>query len=146
MIELVEYASRRLTDRMAGMSDDEWSWQPIPGNAEVTIRWRLDHIVEALTDTRNREWLGLAPSGQAVPRPAASAHEAIARLEHAANAFVETARELGDAAVEEIGDAAGRYSEATRRSFVLHIADELIHHAAEAALLRDLYGAGAQRT
>ncbi len=38
-----------------------------------------------------------------------------------------------------IGPAAGPYGSATRRSFVLRIADELIHHGAEAALLRDLY-------
>lgn len=42
---------------------------------------------------------------------------------------------------EPIGPAAGRYGGASRRSFALHIADELIHHAAEAALLRDLYAA-----
>jgi hypothetical protein len=30
---------------------------------------------------------------------------------------------------------------ATRRSFVLHMLDELIHHGAEAALMRDLYAA-----
>jgi hypothetical protein len=34
----------------------------------------------------------------------------------------------------------GFYEGDTRRSFVLHILDELIHHGAEAALLRDLYG------
>jgi hypothetical protein len=58
-------------------------------------------------------------------------------------AAYETFRALvSDDAVDldaEIGPAAGTYGKATRRSFVLHIADELIHHAAEAALLRDLY-------
>jgi hypothetical protein len=34
---------------------------------------------------------------------------------------------------------AGYFAGATGRSFVLHIADELIHHTAEAALLRDLF-------
>ena len=38
-----------------------------------------------------------------------------------------------------LGDAAGYFAGATGRSFVLHIADELIHHTAEAALLRDLF-------
>jgi hypothetical protein len=33
----------------------------------------------------------------------------------------------------------GYFAGATGRSFVLHIADELIHHTAEAALLRDLF-------
>ena len=39
-----------------------------------------------------------------------------------------------------LGEAAGYFADATGRSFVLHIADELaIHHTAEAALLRDLF-------
>ncbi|GAA3431286.1 hypothetical protein [Kutzneria kofuensis] len=38
------------------------------------------------------------------------------------------------------GSRGGFYASDTRRSFVLHILDELIHHGAEAALLRDLYG------
>lgn len=145
VIELFEYASQRLTNRMAGLSDEEWAWQPIPGNAEVTIRWRLDHILETLTDNRNRDWLGVQSSGQPVPGPgpgpAVSSAEAVAALAHAANEFARVTRELGDAAAEEIGDAAGPYGDSTRRSFVLHIADELIHHAAEAALLRELYAA-----
>jgi len=141
VIELFEYASQRLTNRMAGLSDEEWAWQPIPGNAEVTIRWRLDHIIETLTDNRNCDWLGVQPSGQPVPGPAVSAAEAVAALAHAANEFARVTRELGDAAAEEIGEAAGPYGDSTRRSFVLHITDELIHHAAETALLRDLYAA-----
>ena len=35
---------------------------------------------------------------------------------------------------------------ATGRSFVLHIADELIHHTAEAALLRDLFAGDSVRS
>ena len=42
-----------------------------------------------------------------------------------------------------LGAIAGPYATDTRRSFVLHIADELIHHSAEAALLRDLHAATA---
>ena len=38
-----------------------------------------------------------------------------------------------------LGEVAGYFADATGRSFVLHIADELIHHTAEAALLRDLF-------
>ncbi len=38
-----------------------------------------------------------------------------------------------------LGEVAGYFAGATGRSFVLHIADELIHHTAEAALLRDLF-------
>jgi hypothetical protein len=44
-----------------------------------------------------------------------------------------------EAFTEPIGPAAGPYGDSTRRSFALHIADEFIHHVAEASLLRDLY-------
>jgi hypothetical protein len=40
----------------------------------------------------------------------------------------------------------GYFADATRRSFVLHIADELIHHTAEAALLRDLFAGASARS
>jgi hypothetical protein len=42
---------------------------------------------------------------------------------------------------EPIGAVGGRYGQGTRRSFVLHIVEELVHHGAEAALLRDLFAA-----
>jgi hypothetical protein len=35
----------------------------------------------------------------------------------------------------------GAFADSTRRAFALHILDELIHHGAEVALLRDLYRA-----
>jgi hypothetical protein len=38
-----------------------------------------------------------------------------------------------------MGAIAGPYADADRVAFVVHIMDELIHHAAEVALLRDLY-------
>ena len=44
------------------------------------------------------------------------------------------------------GEAAGYFAGATGRSFVLHIADELIHHTAEAALLRDLFAGDSVRS
>ena len=44
-----------------------------------------------------------------------------------------------------LGEMAGYFADATGRSFVLHIADELIHHTAEAALLRDLFAGGSVR-
>jgi hypothetical protein len=40
---------------------------------------------------------------------------------------------------EPTGLASRKAAGAAGRSFVLHIADELIHHTAEAALLRDLF-------
>lgn len=42
---------------------------------------------------------------------------------------------------ERLGAVAGPFASGTLASFVLHMLDEFIHHGAELALLRDLYGA-----
>jgi hypothetical protein len=43
--------------------------------------------------------------------------------------------------MEKLGPIARGYADSTRMAFILHIIDELIHHGAEVALLRDLYRA-----
>ena len=61
---------------------------------------------------------------------------------------------LLDAVPEEsldvaVGPAGGPYADSTRRAFVLHVLDELIHHGAEVGLFRDLWSApqaGARRS
>ncbi|MFS0728828.1 DinB family protein [Curtobacterium sp. 1P10AnD] len=141
VVGLVGYAADRLTDRMTGLTDDEWVWQPIPGDAEVTVRWRLDHVVEVLTASRNREWLGLAATADPTPDGPVTAAEALVALDAAIRVFLATATEASDTASEPMGAVAGPNAAATKRSFVLHVADELVHHGAEAALLRDLYAA-----
>lgn len=139
IVELVEYASQRLADRMTTLDDDEWAWEPIPGNAEVTIRWRLDHIAHTLGEERNWAWLGADPVGAPALAPSTSAATALAAVELATERFLGLARGLGAAADEPIGAVAGPYGDSSKRSLVLHVVDELVHHAAEAALLRDLY-------
>lgn len=142
VLDLFEYAAGRLLERMAGLTDDEWAWRPVAADPDVTIRWRLDHLVDTLTDDRNRVWLGLVPSPtDAVPPPPDSASAALEALSAAVSGFSDLVRTLDDAAAEPIGAVAGEYGAATRRSFVLHVVDELVHHGAEAALIRDLYAA-----
>lgn len=140
---LLEYATTRLQDRMAGLTDHEWEWQPVAGDARVTIRWRLDHLAETLGDDRNREWLGEEPTGAPPIAPAASADAAVAAVVDAGTRFTALVRGLDAEGAAPIGPVAGPYADDSRLSFVLHVVDELVHHAAEAALLRDLY---AERT
>jgi hypothetical protein len=48
---------------------------------------------------------------------------------------------------EPIGPIGGRYGEARRVGFVLHMLDEFAHHGAEVGVLRDLWhGQHADRT
>jgi hypothetical protein len=139
LLDLFDFAWGRLRDRMAGLTDDEWRWRPVPDDDRITVRWRLDHITHTLTEERNATWLGLPadPPTDAAPETAA---DALARL---ADAYQQWRGQLtgvtDQALAAPIGKPGGWYGEATRYSFALHIVDELIHHAAEAALLRDLY-------
>ncbi len=41
----------------------------------------------------------------------------------------------------ELGPAFGPWAESNKADSLLHVVDELIHHGAEVALLRDLYAA-----
>jgi len=140
LIELFEYVWQRFTDRMDGLSDAEWLWEPLADD-RVTLRWRMQHIAEFLGAERNGPWLGLAaePGGE-LPAPADSAAAALWDLNTAYAQWRGQLDETTDESLGElIGPVAGQYGDATRRAFALHIIDELVHHTAEAALLRDLY-------
>jgi uncharacterized damage-inducible protein DinB len=143
LIDLSDYAWQRLRTRLTGLSDAEYRWEPVPNRPTVTpLTWRLGHIVDFLTEARNAIWLGLPATESERDGDLATAAQVLDALEAAYAQW----RALLDASTEEslaapIGKPAGRYGGATRRSFVLHVLDELIHHGAETALLRDLYAA-----
>lgn len=166
LVELSDYAWRRLEGRMAGLTDAEYLWEPVPGcrtvrrgpdgvhrcdgparpgeaNAFTTLAWRLCHIADFLRENRNGPWLARpAPPPRDHEGDPATADLALVELSAAHDCWrtILTAT-TQESLAEPIGPAAGHYADATRRSFVLHILDELIHHGAEAALLRDLYAA-----
>lgn len=139
LVGLLDYAWARLRDRLRGLDDVEWAWTPSAEQPKISIRWRLSHIVETLTETRNWLWLGVEePAGGLTTLPR-SAAEAWAQAE---SAYLMLRSVLSSPQLHldaEIGAAAGPYATSTRRSFLLHLTDELVHHGAEAALLRDLY-------
>jgi hypothetical protein len=94
---------------------------------------------------RNATWLGLAapplPFDAGPPHPADGA-TALAHLDGAYaawSAVLDAVTEVG--LWQPIGAIGGRYGDSTRVAFVLHELDELIHHAAEIGVLRDLYRA-----
>jgi hypothetical protein len=124
---------------MEGLTDDEWSWLPTD-DPQLGLRWRLDHIAEVLGLRRNAEWFG-QPAGYVVDdNPSSSVTVALSRGDAAYESFRGLVDALDAAGLDEtMGSVAGPYATATKRSFVFHIIDEVIHHTAEAALLRDLY-------
>jgi uncharacterized damage-inducible protein DinB len=139
--ELGRYAFERLRERLAGLTDEEYRWEPGPDVAPLA--WRLGHIAELLAEDRNAAWLGV-PGGPA-PAPAADAADAagaLAALERSFEVWESVLAAVPDASLPDaIGPVGGPYADSTRRAFVLHVLDELIHHGAEVALVRDLWAA-----
>jgi hypothetical protein len=136
---LSRYAFGRLRERLAGLTEEEYRWVPGPGVS--TIAWRAGHIAELLTEDRNAAWLGVP--GRSGPRGVPmTARDALVSLDAAFAVWSDVLDAVPeDSLAEPIGAAAGPYADDTRRSFVLHILDELIHHGAEVALVRDIWAA-----
>jgi hypothetical protein len=120
--------------------------------ALTTLAWRLCHLIDLLQADRNASWLGqpgtsrrgIGENGGDDEPPAAPGRgaDALIALDTAYitwNTVLAGTTEKSLSA--PIGAVAGRMGRGSRRTFLLHVLDELIHHAAEAALLRDLYAA-----
>jgi hypothetical protein len=164
IISLSDYAYQRTRGRLAGLTDDEYFWEPVPGCCGVrredsgdyraddpgpgdppftTIAWRLWHLTENYGGQRNPQWLGVQrqPGGFEHDDPApATAAQALATLDRA-HAFWQDLLQAVPAASwwAPLGPVAGPFAEADRASLVLHQIDEQIHHGAELGVLRDLY-------
>jgi uncharacterized damage-inducible protein DinB len=167
LVQLSDYVWERTRGRFQGLTDDEYFWEPVKGCWSLrpdtdgayradweagadpppftTVAWRMWHLVGVYGERRNREWLALPPGQEPgrFDRTAPAPSNAIAAAETLAAAHAEWAAVLGqltDATLQEkLGPVAGPFAGSDRAGFVLHMIDEAIHHAAEIALLRDLW-------
>jgi hypothetical protein len=164
-VELVslEPFFQRFRRRLEGLTDEEYLWEPAPGCLTVrpdeigsfrtggqpspgpltTIAWRMCHIGDFLRHERNWRWLGRAPELQDRDiRHPMTAAGGIGYVEASWTAWQGLTSSLTPEEMwKPIGPVGGPYSEDPRIGFVVHIMDELIHHAAEVGVLRDLYAA-----
>jgi hypothetical protein len=165
LLSLGDFAYQRLRKRVRGLTDDEYFWEPAPGCFSVrpvgngtyrmdggypvtpapltTIAWRMCHLIDHLASERNATWIGLTPSGNLdrAGEPG-TAKDAIRQLEQAWELFRRhIASADAQALTVHMGPIAGQWGGDTRTAFILHELDELIHHGAEVATLRDLYRA-----
>jgi uncharacterized damage-inducible protein DinB len=170
LVGLSEYVyGSRIRPRLDGLTDEEYFWEPVSScwslrpDAEgvlrvdtiwplaadhrpfTTLAWRLWHLICCYGATRNAVWLGVDRSQGAFdtfdPAPA-SAAAALDRLDDAYGWWSSTLRSLSDDELgEPLGSVAGQYADDSKAGFVLHMLDEVIHHGAETALMRDLYRA-----
>ena len=151
--------------RMIGLSDDEYFWEPVaacwnvrpqPGGGfapdwampapdpppVTTIAWRLCHIGSGVLAVRNHDHFdgpAFDVAGTAWPGTAA---DALAWIDDGFHRWSAGVRGLSDERLAApVGPTAGRWGHLPMAGLVLHIHRELIHHGAEACLLRDLYRA-----
>jgi DinB superfamily len=159
-----DYYAGRATERLAGLTDDEYVWKPVancwsiragadgyttdfawppPEPAPVTtIAWRLVHVCSMLSEhgLRAVAFEGGATNHTRPSRVASTAAGATAEWERSVARWRHDIVTVSEARLwVPLGPEAGPFANAPVASFIEHIHDELIHHTAEIALLRDLY-------
>ncbi len=163
LIEVFDFAWSRLGSRLQGLGDEEYLWEPAAGTLSIresesggwaleeadesvspppltTIAWRVCHLGGgALGGFANWFNSGGAPYtvDKDIPADADAAISFLTRnYEYWRQGMVSFPEERLWLA---IGPEFGPYSDASAVDLMLHVLDEFIHHAAEIALLRDLY-------
>jgi DinB superfamily/Ankyrin repeats (3 copies) len=170
LLGLADFAFARLRTRLAGLTDEEYFWEPAPGCWTIrqhddgtwradrsrlplkpapltTIAWRMDHLTyDVLALGRNATWIGATPAGtlDKTGEPATAAG-AISQLERAYDLFRRNiAAADPETLTQPMGEIAESYATESRAALVLHELDELIHHGSEIAAMRDVYRATRQ--
>ena len=151
-----------MRDRLDGLTDGEYFWEPVPGCWSVrarsgtmaidfavpqpdpppftTIAWRLGHVIVGVLAARNAAHFGRAPVDYDSFPYATTAAEALAQLDAEYATWQAGVESLGEAGLRRpCGPAEGPYADLPMAALVLHINRELIHHLAEVCLLRDLH-------
>lgn len=106
----------------------------------TTIAWRLGHIIVGVFGARNHSHFGGREADYFTWEYAGTAKEALAQLDEVASVWRDGVLALGEEGLARpCGPAEGPFADAPLAMLVLHINREFIHHAAEIALLRDLY-------
>jgi hypothetical protein len=165
LLGLADFAVARLRARLAGLTDEEYFWEPAPGCWTIrrqpdgtwakdgsrlprkpapltTIAWRMDHLTyDVLALERNATWIGAKPAGTLDKTgESATAAGAIGQLERAYDLFRRNiAAADPETLTQPMGEIAEAYATESRAALVLHELDELIHHGSEIAAMRDVY-------
>lgn len=156
-------AWHRLVGRLVGLTTEESLWEPTAGAWSVrpgadggwtadwadpdpdpapvtTIAWRIWHLASDCF----ADYLDRSPAGRPLELTGREWHgdvaPALRDLTAAATAFRAAMVDLGEEGMwTPLGPAWGPFAEATWGLLLVHATDELAHHGAEIALLRDLH-------
>jgi hypothetical protein len=114
--------------------------EPVPAPV-TTIAWRLGHVIVGVLGARNASHFGGPPMDYLTFDWPGDAATAVTMLDDGYARWVAGVRSLGEARLAEpVGEAEGPYADRPYATLVLHIHREVIHHLAEVALLRDVFG------
>jgi len=151
--------THQLRPRLAGLTDDEYFWEPVPGCWTVhpdgaidftypepkpapftTIAWRLAHVIVGVLAMRSHSHFGGPPADYQSWDYATDAATALDQLDDVYTTWITGVRSLDAAGLARpVGPAEGPYADRPMSELVLHINREVIHHGAEIACIRDLY-------
>jgi uncharacterized damage-inducible protein DinB len=161
ILQSMDRMFEQLIERLEGLTDDEYLWEPVAGMWSVrvdangsatvdgagerdidpapvtTIAWRLWHIAIDCFDDYTRRFGG--DTADASAGWTADADEAIEILEGKWTGY----RSLVDSRDwwDQLGVIWGPWTSHSVADMAMHASNELVHHAAEIALLRDLHRA-----
>ena len=162
LVSAFDFVWARFTARLEGLTDDEYLWAPVPDSWSIhpdgrggwvaddgpasdpppitTIAWRIGHIGgSVLGGFTTRCFPELRAAAPLPPLPG-SARAVPAYLDACYQPWRTGIAGLEDGGWwAELGPAWGPYAESNVVDVALHVLDEVIHHGAEVALLRDLY-------
>lgn len=160
VLSSMDFVMERLFRRLEGLTADEYLWEPTadawsvrPGADDVptidgagvreidpapvtTIAWRLWHIAIDCLDDYARRFAG--DDSDASPIWTLEPDEAVGVLRDKWGTYREVVS--GKDWWAQLGDDWEFWSQHAVADMVMHASNELVHHAAEIALLRDLYG------
>jgi hypothetical protein len=149
--------------RLAGLTDDEYLWEPVEGCWSVrptadgrvapdwddeppepppftTIAWRLCHIGWPVLGRRASDHFGDGTPDDGDVEWPATAEAALDFVDDSYARWSAGVAALGDGGMARpAGPTEGDWADHPLAELVLHISREVIHHAAEVLVLRDLY-------
>jgi DinB superfamily len=165
VLDSLDQTWSQLSERLTGLTVDEYLWQPTAGcwtvhedpggtgrvdehDAEAdpapvtTIAWRMWHIAVDCLDGYSTRLFDCAGTGLAGTAWVLEPDEASVLLERAWRVFHQGLADGGsDRLFDSLGEGWGPYADSTVLALALHAQREVTHHGAEIALLRDLFRA-----
>jgi len=166
LAQLEFYWDYHLWPRLDGLTDEEYFWEPAPdcwsirqkpdGRWDIdwawpapdpppvtTIAWRLAHVAIPTLGMRWSNHFGDGTFTLSTVAWPGSAAEALTALDTSYHRWLESVRELDDAALAKpVGPAEGQWADQPFAALVFHLNREVMHHGGEICLLRDLYRTG----